>query len=246
MRISAVSYLNTKPFLEGLIHVPVPGVELSVDIPSECARKLVEGEVEIGLVPVAVIPQIKTPFVIPGFGIGADGNVDSVKLYSQVPIQEIRSIFLDYQSRTSIALARILAREKWNISPQWLNATPGYERLISHTTAGVVIGDRTFDMNGKFPFEFDLAGEWRQLTGLPFVFARWVANKKPGEEFLEKFASSMEYGLRHLDTVIANEKKNYPSCDVENYLTKSLIFRMDDRFEKGMCLFLDKLSVLSI
>jgi chorismate dehydratase len=245
IRISAVSYLNTKPFLHGLEISPVKDIALSLDIPSECARKLLEGEVDLGLIPVAVIPLLKEAHILPDYCIGADGEVDSVKLYSQVPLNEIKTILLDYQSRTSVTLVRVLANEHWKISPEWKKAESGYEEKISGTTAAVVIGDRTFKLNGTFNYEFDLAGEWKKMTGLPFVFACWVSNKKLETDFIASFCKAMEAGLQDIGTVINAESPKYSPFDVEKYLTKSLNLRLDTRGEAAIDLFLNKMKQLA-
>lgn len=245
IRISAVSYLNTKPFLHGLELFPIKDISLSVDIPSECARKLLENEVDLGLIPVAVIPLLKESHIIPGYCIGANGPVESVKLYSQVPLSEIKTILLDYQSRTSVALARILAKELWNISPEWEKAEKGFEERISGETAAVVIGDRTFSMNGTFPFEFDLSEEWKKLTNLPFVFACWVSNKKLPDSFIKQFSNALEMGLKNIQDVVDKESKKYRPFNVENYLTKSLNLRLDQGGESAIALFLGKMKHFS-
>ncbi len=242
IKISAVSYLNTKPFLHGLELSPVANISLSLDMPSEVARKLLENEVDLGLIPVAVIPFLKEAHILPGFCIGADGPVESVKLYSQVPLTEIKTILLDYQSRTSVALARILAAELWNISPEWKKAEAGFEENISGNTAGVVIGDRTFTLNGTFKYEFDLSEEWKKLTGLPFVFACWVSNKPLPAEFIHEFSNSLEKGLNNIQDVIGKESPKYLPFDVEFYLTKSLNLRLNKRGEAAIELFLEKLK----
>ncbi|MBI3510816.1 MAG: menaquinone biosynthesis protein [Bacteroidetes bacterium] len=242
VRISAVSYLNTKPFLHGLKLAALKNVELSVDIPSECARKLLEGEVDLGLIPVAVIPSMKEAHLIPGFCIAGDGEVDSVKLYSDVPLEKIKTVLLDYQSKTSVLLTKILAGEFWKINPEWKNAQSGYEKQIAGTQAGVVIGDRTFEMNGKYQHEYDLSAQWKKMTGLPFVFACWVSNKILPEEFILQLSSAFERGLNDMGTVIESEKKNFPFFDVEKYLGSTLRLRMDERAFSGMQLFLEKVS----
>ncbi|MDQ3110130.1 MAG: menaquinone biosynthesis protein [Bacteroidota bacterium] len=244
IRISAVSYLNTKPFLRGLEISPVKDISVSLDIPSECARKLLEGEVDLGLVPVAIIPRLKEAHILPGYCIGADGPVASVKLYSQVPLSEIKTILLDYQSRTSVTLARVLASELWKISPEWKKAEAGFESAVSGTTAAVIIGDRTFQLNGTFNYEFDLSEEWKKLTGLPFVFACWVSNKELPENFKTAFSKAMEAGLQHMDEVIKEESPEYLPFDVEKYLRQSLNLRLNDRGEAAIALFLDKMKQL--
>ncbi|HET6990253.1 MAG TPA: menaquinone biosynthesis protein [Bacteroidia bacterium] len=244
VRISAVSYLNTKPFLHGLEISPVKDISLSLDMPSEVARKLLENEVDLGLIPVAVIPLLKEAHIIPGYCIGADGPVESVKLYSHVPLPEIKTVLLDYQSRTSVTLVKVLAAELWNISPEWKRAEEGFEEKISGTTAGVVIGDRTFTLNGTFQYEFDLAEEWKNLTGLPFVFACWVSNKPLPKDFIRDFSASMEAGLKGIQDIIKKESIKYRPFNVENYLLKSLNLRLDQRGEVAIGLFLEKLKHL--
>ncbi|HTF05926.1 MAG TPA: menaquinone biosynthesis protein, partial [Bacteroidia bacterium] len=181
-----MSYLNSKPFIYGLEKLPPKDCELSLDIPSECARKLLSGEVEIGLVPVAVLKSMPQYHIISDYCIGAVGKVDSVKLYSEVPLEKIDEVLLDYQSRTSVALVKILAKELWKINPRWSPAQEGFETEISGTKAAVIIGDRTFSLpgpkdssRGKYSYEYDLSEAWFTLTGLPFVFAVWASRTKP-------------------------------------------------------------------
>jgi chorismate dehydratase len=245
IRISAVSYLNTKPFIHGIRLAALPDIELSLDMPSEVARKLIAVEVDLGLVPVAVIPLMKEAHILPGFCIGADGAVLSVKLYSQVPLNEIKTIVCDYQSRTSVMLARVLAKESWKIAPEWKAAEPGFEQQIAGSTAAVVIGDRTFAMNGNFAYEFDLAEEWKKLTELPFVFACWVSNKKLPDDFVARFGAALELGLKNISDVIEMEKLNYPGFDVGFYLEHALKLRLGSGGEQGLKLFLEKLRRFS-
>ncbi len=243
-KVSAVSYLNTKPFLRGLELSGMRDAQISVDMPSECARKVLEGEADLGLIPVAVIPLLKEAHILPGYCIGADGAVESVKLYSHVPLHEIKTIRLDYQSRTSVTLARALAKELWKISPRWEKAEPGFEAGLSGDTAGVVIGDRTFSLNTTFPYELDLAEEWKKLTGLPFVFACWVSNKPLPADFIARFSAALELGLGRIAEVIAEESPKYAPFDVENYLLESLKLRLDERGEEALALFLEKMKAL--
>jgi len=246
MRISAVSYLNTKPFLHGIKTCGVPGVSLSLDVPSECARKLLEGEAEIGLVPVAVLPLLKSYSIISNYCIGAAGPVQSVKLYSEVPLEKIETVWLDHQSRTSVMLARVLAKERWKISPHWQHAAEGFEQRIAGASAGVVIGDRTFAMNGKFAYEFDLAEEWIALTGLPFVFAAWVSTVLLHNDFLEQFDKALSYGVTHIDEMLQQEKTGTKNFDAARYLKEAISYPLDKEKRKGLELFLEKIKGLSL
>src|SRR5690606_25131179 len=105
---------------------------------SECARKLAEGEVDLGLVPVAVIPEIKNPTIISDYCIGTVGTVKTVCIFSQCPIEEMTHLYLDYHSRTSVELVQVLLREHWRLSPKLIAATPGFEEKISGTTGAVI------------------------------------------------------------------------------------------------------------
>lgn len=244
IKISAVSYLNTKPFIHGLnAHRELlEQCEVQLDMPSECARKLLANEVDIGLVPVAVIPKLKEAHIITGYCIGAVGAVNSVMLYSNVPLNEIKRVYLDYQSRTSVALTRVLAREWWKISPEWIPASPGYENLVKGDTAGVIIGDRTFYLNDKFKYVYDLAKEWMSYTSLPFVFACWVANKKLSPGFIRLLDTALGQGVAQKLEVAEAFAADYPGFDVKDYLGTRISYELDDEKRKGLSLFLPKLD----
>ncbi len=118
IRVGAVSYLNTKPLLYGIQHSPIiDKIELKIDYPSRIAAMLLNDEIDIGLVPVAIIPKLREFHINTDYCIGSDGEVASVCLFSEVPIEKIETVLLDYQSRTSVQLAKILMKEYWKINP---------------------------------------------------------------------------------------------------------------------------------
>ena len=244
IKISVVSYVNSLPFVHGLEHSEFADeYELQKDIPSECARKLVENEVDIGLIPVAVIPLLREAYILTSYCIGAVGEVSSVLLLSEVPLEKIETILLDFHSRSSVQLTKILAEKYWKISPQWKNADDNFLHEISGTTAAVVIGDRTFNLKKKFAFAYDLSLEWQKMCGLPFVFACWVANKKLPEIFLQHFSQAIEWGVKNKSAVIDELKsKHIPDFDAEKYLNHFISFDFDDAKKKGMNLFLKYLK----
>ena len=193
IKVSAVSYLNSKPFIYGLQHSEIlNNIDLQLDIPSDCAQKLMDGKVDLGLIPVAVIPKLKEHYIITDYCIGAEGKVASVMLYSNVPLDEIKTVLLDYQSRTSVTLVKVLAKYFWNISPVWENSTVNFENTFAGNTAAVIIGDRTFGLENKYAYAYDLAEEWQKFTHLPFVFACWVANKKLPDDFISQFNNALQ------------------------------------------------------
>ncbi|MEY3208546.1 MAG: hypothetical protein RL064_577, partial [Bacteroidota bacterium] len=142
-RIGAVSYLNTLPFLLGIEQSDImQRIELVKDYPAKIAQDLMDGTIDIGLVPVAIIPLLKEAHLVSNYCIGAEGPVASVSIFSQVPMEEIKTVYLDYQSRTSIQLAQILLKQYWKQDVEFIPASEGYIGKISGTTAGVIIGDR--------------------------------------------------------------------------------------------------------
>lgn len=242
IKISAVSYANSYPFIYGLRNHPVfESVELELDTPSDCAKKLACGEVGLGLVPVAIIPELDNPQIISNYCIGADGPVESVCLFSDVPINKIESVLLDYQSRTSVQLVQYLAQKKWRISPEWINGEDGFEKNIKGTTAGVVIGDRAFPLLEKFKYVMDLSSEWKEQTSLPFVFACWVSNKELEIEFVDAFNEALAEGLSNKEKSIA-EMADANHTDLVRYVKSVIRYNLDEKKRQAMKLFLDWMS----
>ncbi|MGZ3899805.1 MAG: menaquinone biosynthetic enzyme MqnA/MqnD family protein [Bacteroidia bacterium] len=244
--ISIVNYTNTLPFKWALKRSELfEKIDLQEDIPSICAQKLKFRQVDLALVPVALLPELDHYFIETDYCIGTKGLVDSVKLYSQVPLNEIKTITLDYHSKSSITLTKVLCKFYWKISPQYSDAMPGFEKNVSGTNANVIIGDRTFELNGKFAFEFDLATEWKKFTGLPFVFAAWVSNEKLNEEFISEFNSVLKYGVNNCLTAINESQKLSISKEKAiEYLTKRIDYNLDSEKRKAMGLFLDYIRQL--
>jgi chorismate dehydratase len=244
IKISAVSYLNTIPFIHGLKQSElIHSIDLQLDYPSICADKLINGTVDLALVPVAVIPKLKEAHIISDYCIGSNGAVDTVCLYSDVPITEIDSIALDYQSRTSVALLKILLKEYWQLNPELKKADIGFEENIKDKNAALVIGDRAFNLNSKHKYIYDLSAIWKEMTGLPFVFAAWVTNKKLPQDFIVDFNKALKNGLSDIDAALNLKGNNYPSCEKpKDYLNNQISYFLDAEKQKGMELFLRKVT----
>ncbi|NMB72505.1 MAG: menaquinone biosynthesis protein [Bacteroidales bacterium] len=247
-RVSAVSYANTLPFVYGLRHAPGrPEIELSIDIPSECAMRLKSKEADIGLVPVAALPSMEYYEIIPGYCLGADGPVRSVMLFSSVPAEKIQKIYLDPQSRTSNNLVRILARDFWHISPAWEMAPDDDSYLTVEEGGGrVLIGDRAFYAESAYPWHYDLAAMWKEFTSLPFVFAVWAANTRVHPLFVQKFNSALQYGIMHIPEAAASlhNERLHKTINLENYLLSNLSYPLDNAKMAAIKMFLDMLRSL--
>jgi chorismate dehydratase len=238
-RIGAVSYLNTRPLLLGMEQSPFKErIDLVKSYPAQIAQALLDDTIDIGLVPVAIMPLLKNPQIVSKYVIGAEREVASVALFSQVPMDQIEKVYLDYQSRTSVALAKILLKQHWKKEVEFLIATEGYINEISGKTAGIIIGDRALASLNHFEHIYDLGLAWKAHTGLPFVFAAWVANKPIPSEFMEAFDVANGYGLTHLDEVIALIPTSEQVYDLHKYYTENISYTLTEEKKKGLESFL--------
>lgn len=242
IRVGAVSYLNTKPLLYGIKQHDVIGqMELIEDYPANIARMLLEDQIDMGLVPMAILPLLKESHMVSDYCIGADGPVASVCLFSDVPMEEVTAVHLDYQSRTSVMLAKILLKEYWRSDAELIIATAeDYRSKIKGTVAGLVIGDRAFEQRLQSRCSYDLAEAWKEHTALPFVFAAWVSNKPLPEDFLAQFNSANALGLDSLTEVVAANKIAH--FDLRHYYTACISYHLTEDKRKGLALFLDKVA----
>lgn len=232
IKISAVAYTNTKAFIYGLEHSDIINkIDLSLDIPSECAAKVISGEVDLGLMPVAAIPFVPNANIVADYCIGSDGAVNSVFIFSDVPVAEIKTLRLDAHSRTSNNLAKVLLKFHWKLGVEF-TTDPTVK-----TDAIVLIGDRTFGKKEDFAFVYDMGEEWKNFTGLPFMYAAWVANKEISQEFKTEFNAALKFGLAHRNEVL-KDLPQIPNFDLEDYLYHKLQFDVTDDRKRAMNLFL--------
>ena len=241
IRISIVSYLNSKPFLYGLNNSDLKSnFELSLDIPSKIVAKLAYNQADIGLIPVAGLEDLENYQIVSDCCIGAEGKVRTVVLASEVPLEEIDTILMDYQSRTSVLLAKVLAKFYWKKDFIWANTCAGFEnKTIEKKVAGVLIGDRVFDAEKRFKYIYDLSEEWKKFTGLPFVFAVWAAINKIPKQFETEFNNALRLGIENIDSIVKQEQNNYPSVNITEYFKNNIIFTIDERKKAGMNKFLE-------
>ena len=235
--VGAVAYLNAKPLTEYLPQL-APQAKILVDLPSRLADGLVDGRLDV-----ALIPSIEY-FRNPGFKIvsdaciGCDGPVQSVKLFSRVPIERIGSIALDEGSRTSAAMVRILLKEQFSLTPR-TEPLPIGEPLSTVTTDAVMlIGDRAMQPPAR-PFErvWDLGEAWCRWTGLPFVFAMWTARPDVDLNGLDQvFAAARDAGIDRLDEIALKEAPRLGIAldRCRDYLRNCLRFHLKEREREGL------------
>jgi len=238
IKISAVAYTNTKAFIYGLEHSEIINkIDLSLDIPSDCAAKVISGQVDIGLMPVAAIPLVPNANIVADYCIGSDGAVNSVFIFSDVPVEEIKTLRLDSHSRTSNNLAKVLLKFYWKQEVEF--TTDPNEKA----DAIVLIGDRTFGKKDDYAFAYDMGEEWKNFTGLPFMYAAWVANKEISQAFKDEFNDALKFGLAHRNEVLQDLPKTN-NFDLEDYLYHKLQFEVTEDRKNALNMFLGYIEQL--
>ena len=239
-RIGAVNYLNSKPLIEGLQEL-VPDADLVLDYPSRLADGLAAGRLDVALVP--SIECLRDPGyeVVSNACVATHGAVLSVKLYSRVPIGQIRSLALDEGSRTSAVLAQIILSERHGVT---LTIEPlPLEQSTNATNADAVllIGDRAIHpLEEEFVATWDLGEEWLNWTGLPFVFALWAANAEADlGEVEEALGQARDRGVENVKLIASREAAALGLSEqaVVDYLTKNLYYHLGSAERDGLMLF---------
>lgn len=246
-KVVAVSYLNTRPFIDGITRgMEASEYELETMTPSDCGRAFLAGAADVALAPAAILldprfdGEMQTRFCI-----GAMGKVDSVYLFSDVPVEKIQTLILDADSMTSNRLAQILARHHWKIHP---NILPPGAPVKGSGCGAVSIGDKAVPLKDKFAHAYDLAHEWANFTArnhnhgspLPFVFAVWV-HKNVESSWLERWYAALDDGVKHAADSARRWAVSYGMTPekAEYYLTRSIDYRYDDLKASALSLFLD-------
>lgn len=234
VKVAAISYLNTLPFIYGLENHPVSKqIELTRCTPSQGAGLVLKGEADIGIIPVASVLSIPDYKIISDFCIGATGNVASVLLCSNVPVGEIKRLYMDIDSMTSVMLARILCRYYWKISPEFVEFN-FYKLQYNVNDSYIVIGDKALECAGDFKYVYDLAQEWITYKGKPFVFACWITNKELDPAFIKEFNNALELGVNNIDKAIDSAKLNFPKQFARDYLSNNISYNLDSNKKEGL------------
>jgi|SRR5574344_1987564 chorismate dehydratase len=228
VRVAAISYLNTLPFVFGLERSTVSKqIEMVACTPSESADKLLSGEIDLGIVPVAIIPQSDNLEIVTDYCIGADGPVASVLICSGVPLNKVDEIFLDEDSRTSALLTKVLAHNYWGISPKYSSYTFNENSPLDLSKTYLLIGDKAMEHSSEFEFCYDLAFEWKCFKNEPFVFALWTANKKLDTDFLASFSEALGYGVSHIEDCVENKKTKFSKEIALAYLNNNISYNLN-------------------
>jgi chorismate dehydratase len=207
--------------------------------PSTCAENLKEGTADLALIPVGALVDLPEYHIVSDYCIGAQGAVKTVCLFSQVPIESIEKVLLDYQSRTSVALIQVLMTHYWKKQVEYIPASSGFTDQITGNQAAVVIGDKTMDLLDKHPFIYDLSEVWERYTGgLPFVFAVWVSRRQMDPLFVSLFNQALEQGVNHISDLIKILPNTHPGFSIKEYLENNISYSLDNRKKEALARFL--------
>ena len=203
MRIGSVPYLNVKPLVDWF-HSSDCDVEAEIvyAVPSQLAKMLRAGELDVANVSIFEGLQNPDLVLIPDISISAYSAVKSVRLFSKVPLEQIRTVALDTSSLTSAALTKILLNEAFGLSPEYRNFAPNLDVMLAENDAGLIIGDlKLFDLMPE-TVVYDLGQGWHDLTGLPFVYAGWLARREAVSNAMQDaLHKAKKWGLERLEVL---------------------------------------------
>jgi chorismate dehydratase len=225
LRVASVSYLNSKPLIYGLDKVP--GIDLSLEVPARLIAGLDEATSDVALLPTIDYQRHAGLTIVPSGGIGCDGPTLTVRLFSKRPINQTKVLACDPDSHTSVALARIIFAEHFGIHPEFvdLNRAPGETRLL--------IGDKVVcEEPSGFEHQLDLGAAWKELTGMPFVFAVWVARSgTPLGDLPEVLERAKRDGLAHVDELVSRYAvpRGWPAELARQYMTSYLKYDVGEK-----------------
>jgi len=240
IRIGAVAYLNARPLVFSLARM-APRAEVVVDLPSRLADALASGRLDVAMIPSIEYARTAGYTILSDACIACDGPVRSVKLFSRVSVERIRTLALDEGSRTSAALVKIWLKERYGIAPETRPLPIGADSDSAETDAVLLIGDRgMLPANGRYVAQWDLGAEWVAWTGLPFVFAVWIA--RPGVDLTgvsRLLAAARDDGLSRLAEIarLAAPEVGLPEAECLAYLRDNLKFHFGPRQREGLELF---------
>ncbi len=244
LKIALVEYINTLPFLAGITNSYAPDeVTIIKDNPAACFTHFFNKQADIALLPVATLPHITRDFeVLFEYGIACLGAVDTVVLLSDLPVDQISTIYLDSHSKTSANLVRILCKQYWKVDCTFEHVQVDEEGIDPSRGAYLLIGDKVKAHEASFKYKYDLGTAWMEWKKLPFVFAIWVVDKSLPQIIKNKFIAALEKGATNIDQVSLSkiEHANY----WQDYLMHKIKFKLDASYRQALNLFLNQVKEL--
>jgi chorismate dehydratase len=247
--------------------------ELSFTVPSLCAEALRAGDADVAIIPAVEYQRIPNLVLLPEMAVAAKNEVRSILLLAKKPVQLAKRIALDTSSRSSVALVRLLCRGLWNINPEFVDAAPDPSAMLADADAALLIGDPALRVRIQMDalhakhsaapgggccdgdaddlpvpgvdtlFLYDVAQQWREMTGKPCVLAVWAGRREAvTQEVVADFLASRDYGLSRINDIAegASLKLDLPPNELERYLRESIDFFLDAENLAGLRLYFDQ------
>lgn len=252
VRIGVVSFLNTLPLIDGLD--TLRDAELRHSVPSLLIDQLLGDEVDVALCSSIDYQRSPEPLTILPVGLlGCEGATLTVRLYSSTPLEKITAVHADTDSHTSIALMRILLKERHGLEPEVIayhaREHVAQNKPIDWPETMLLIGDKVVTDSPpavRYPHQLDLGAAWRETTGLPFVFAAWMAKRTANPALLRRAMMVLDRTRRanamRIDSIAHTRAKsrNWPGDLAEKYLSELLAFNFTPERKAGLELFFEK------
>jgi chorismate dehydratase len=236
-RLGCVSYLNAKPLIYGL--EDADNIRLTLDVPANLLEGLRHRKFDVALLPIIDVQRLDDVRILTSGGIGCDGPTLTVRIFSKVPIEQIDTLACDTHSHSSVALARVVLAEAYHRHPTFIE----FDHLHPNRAAEAIllIGDKVVcEEHEGFSYQLDLGDAWKKLTGLPFVFAAWVAR---GDVELgdlpDQLLRAKQQGMKHLDQIVKRDAipRGWPAELALRYMTDYLKYDIGDRQVQAIQLF---------
>ena len=251
-RLGVVSFLNALPLYATLRRHP--DIEIVPALPAKLAEGLTSGIYDAALMPVVDHLRGVGEGLLGNAIVGATGRVESVMLFSKLPIEAVNSVALDTSSHSSVALTTIIARDFYNLNPRWIHHAPDLKQMLQIADAALLIGDPALVamQNPGAMRVYDLAGEWQRFTGLSFIFAAWAARAglepQRRDELTQILNQARDEGKANIAQLVAQETlpPQLPPAIVENYLSNIIEHRRTPSHGAGLDEFARRLAKLNL
>ncbi len=239
LKIALVGYTNTLPMQNGMKNEAFSShFEVQMLNPADCVNAYQKNDVDIALVPVGALTELEDYQVITDICIACDGEVNSVALFSDEPIESIKTIILDSHSRTSNNLVKILMKKWWKKNVEYSKSDVDISAPGLHSNQGVIlIGDKVFRHQHLYKYKYDLGRAWKELTGKPFVFAVWIARNVVDKNSKQLLNEALQKGIENIDEVLKTIEKN-SMVDYDQYLNRNIHYKLTKDAREGMELFI--------
>ncbi|MEE9438680.1 MAG: menaquinone biosynthesis protein [Saprospiraceae bacterium] len=237
-KIAMVGYHNTLPFSYGLAQFENQ-FQTILDVPSKCMEYFNSGEVDIALVPIANLIFRDDFDIITDYCIGCNGAVGTVCVFANLPIEKTNKIYLDKDSRTSQLLTKLLVAQYWKIDVEYeeIDVNTLNAKKLPANTAVLMIGDKVFGKSNTFNFSYDLGEEWNNFTGLPFVFAVWIARKNLDSKIADLLNEVLKIGTENINDVVSEYNKKIKNIDLKEYFNHYIDYKYDDAKKRAFQLY---------